>query len=98
MKNTSISLNDHFEEFINSQVSVGNYASVSEVIRAALRMLEEHEMKVQRLRTEIQKGLDSGTISGEEHHERFAKKREAALKTRGIHPHAASIHGYRTAH
>lgn len=84
MKDTSILLNDHFEEFVNSQVIIGNYNSVSEVIHAALRLLEEHEMKVQRLTAEIQKGLDSGTITGEEHHERFAKKRAAALKTRGI--------------
>ena len=84
MKNTSISLNEHFQEFISSQVNAGNYASVSEVVRTALRMLEEHEMKVQRLRVEIQKGLDSGTITGEQHHERFAKKRAAALEARGI--------------
>lgn len=84
MKNTSISLNEHFQEFISSQVNAGNYASVSEVVRTALRMLEEHEMKVQRLRAEIQKGLDSGTITGEQHHERFAKKRAAALAARGL--------------
>lgn len=34
-KNTSISLGDHFEEFINEEVKSGNYSSVSEVIRAA---------------------------------------------------------------
>ena len=84
MKNTSISLNEHFQEFISNQVNLGNYASVSEVVRSALRMLEEHEMKVQRLRVEIQKGLDSGTITGEQHHERFAKKRSVALEARGI--------------
>jgi len=84
MKNTSISLNEHFQKFISNQVSSGNYASVSEVVRTALRMLEEHEMKVQRLRDEIQKGLDSGTITGEQHHERFAKKRAEALEARGI--------------
>jgi len=42
-------------------------------------MLKEHEMKAQRLSVEIQKGLDSGTITGEQHHERFAKKRAAVL-------------------
>ena len=60
MKNTSILLNDHFQEFIDFQLSTGNYSSVSEVIRAALRLLEEREMKIQRLREEIQKGIDSG--------------------------------------
>ena len=40
-------------------------------------------MKVQDLRGEIQKGLDSGTITGEQHHDRFAQKRAAALEARG---------------
>jgi len=84
MKNTSISLNNHFEEFIDGQVNTGNYASVSEVIRAALRLLEEHEMKIQQLRDAINKGLDSGTITSEEHEERFAKRRAVALETHGI--------------
>ena len=83
MKNTSISLNDHHKQFIDGQVNTGNYASVSEVIRAGLRMLEEHEMRVQRLRAEIQKGLNNGIISGEEHHKRFAKWREGMLKSKG---------------
>ncbi len=44
-KNTSILLGDHFEKFINKEVSAGRYGSVSEVIRTALRMLEEEEGK-----------------------------------------------------
>lgn len=84
MKNTSIALNEHYQSFINTQVGTGHYASASEVVRAALRLLEAHEMKVQRLRAEIQKGLDSGTVSGEAYQERFRQKREAALKARGI--------------
>lgn len=61
-KNTSIILNGHLDVFVEQQVDSGNYASASEVIRAGLRLLEEREMKVQRLRTEIQKGLDSGVV------------------------------------
>ena len=60
MKNTSILLNEHFQEFVTHQVGTGNYGSVSEVIRAALRLLEEREMKIQQLREEIQKGINSG--------------------------------------
>lgn len=84
MKNTSVTLNNHFEQFISSQVDMGNYASASEVIRAALRLLEEHEMKVQQLRDAIHKGLDADVITAEDYQERFAKKRADALEKRGI--------------
>jgi len=59
-KNTSIILDGQLEQFVNSQIETGNYGSMSDVIRAGLRLLEEHEMKIQRLRDEVQKGFDSG--------------------------------------
>ena len=48
-KNTSISLGNHFEEFINEEVKSGRYNSVSEVIRSALRLLESEEKKEREL-------------------------------------------------
>ena len=45
-KNTSISLGNHFEDFINSEVKSGRYSSVSEVIRTVLRLLEREEKKL----------------------------------------------------
>jgi len=60
----NISLNPHFEEFIKNKVESGLYNSVSEVIREALRLLEERdqlrELRLEELRREIQKGIDSG--------------------------------------
>lgn len=44
-KNTSISLGSHFEDFINEEINSGRYSSVSEVIRAALRLLEREEKR-----------------------------------------------------
>lgn len=44
-KNTSISLGNHFEEFINEELKSGRYNSASEVIRSALRLLEHEEKK-----------------------------------------------------
>jgi len=44
-KNTSISLGDHFEGLIASQVVTGRYGNRSEVIRAALREMEERQRK-----------------------------------------------------
>ncbi len=60
MKNTSISLGDHFDHFVSSQVSAGRYKNVSEVIRAGLRLLEDEQSKRIALRNAIQEGIDSG--------------------------------------
>jgi len=62
MKNTSISLGDYFDEFVQSQVSTGRYKNVSEVIRAGLRLLEDEESKVIALREAIRAGKESGIV------------------------------------
>lgn len=59
-RNTSINLGNHFDEFINQQLSHGRYGSASEVIRAGLRLLEEHEAKLNALRAMLTEGEDSG--------------------------------------
>jgi antitoxin ParD1/3/4 len=61
-KNTSISLGNHFEQFIESAVSKGRYNTASEVVRAGLRLLEEEENRLNALRLAIQEGLDSGRV------------------------------------
>jgi len=53
-------LGDYFEDFINSQIKSGKYASASEVIRAALRMFEHQESKKEELIRELKKGEKSG--------------------------------------
>jgi len=59
-KNTSMSLGDHFAGFIETQVSNGRYGSASDVVRAGLRLLEEHEAKVQALKNALVAGENSG--------------------------------------
>ncbi len=61
-KNTSISLGDHFEEFINQEVTSGRYSSASEVVRSALRLLESEEIKIKKLRAAIEDGEKSGMV------------------------------------
>lgn len=61
-KNTSISLGNYFEEFVQHSISDGRYKNVSEVIRAGLRLLEEEEKRVIALKAAIQKGLDSPRV------------------------------------
>ncbi len=59
-KNTSISLGDHFTDFIDAQLQSGRYGSASEVVRSGLRLLEEHEAKVRALREALIEGEESG--------------------------------------
>lgn len=59
-KNTSVSLGDYFEEFVESRISEGRFKNASEVIRAGLRLLEEEEIKTKTLRIALQEGIDSG--------------------------------------
>ena len=59
-RNTSVSLGDHFAGFIDERVASGRYNSASDVIRAGLRLLEEHEARVEALRDALVEGERSG--------------------------------------
>jgi len=59
-RNTSFVLSDHFNDFIARAVESGRYASTSDVLRAGLRILEQEEQRLDRLRAEIIKGEESG--------------------------------------
>lgn len=60
MKNTSVSLGDHYADFVNSQVLAGRYGSASEVLRAGLRLLEEREIRLKALQAALIAGEESG--------------------------------------
>ena len=59
-RNTSVSLGEHFTSFIDHQVQAGRYGSASDVMRAGLRLLEEHEAKVKALQEALIAGEQSG--------------------------------------
>lgn len=60
-RNTSVSLRDHFAGFIDDRVGSGSYGSASDVVRAGLRLLEEHEARVEALKAALIEGEGSGT-------------------------------------
>ena len=61
---SSYVIGEHFERFVKDQIGSGRYGSASEVIRDALRLMEEQEqvrqIKLSNLRSELQRGLASG--------------------------------------
>lgn len=59
-KNTSISLDDHYAEFLAEEVASGRYRTSSEVIRAGLRLLEQQEVQMRALRDALAAGEESG--------------------------------------
>lgn len=60
----NVNLTPHLEEMVRQKVDSGLYTSASEVVREALRMMEEkdrlHEARLAQLRQDIREGLDSG--------------------------------------
>lgn len=61
-RNTSVTIGNHYETFIAQQLQEGRYGSASEVVRAGLRLLEEHEGRVQQLRAALIEGENSGFV------------------------------------
>ncbi len=60
-QNTSVSLDDHFSNFLAQEVRSGRYRSASEVVRAGLRMLEDQETQLTALRAALVAGEESGS-------------------------------------
>ncbi len=59
-RTTSVDLGDHLTSFVESQVDRGRYSNKSDVVRAGLRLLEEHEAKLAVLRAALTEGEQSG--------------------------------------
>jgi antitoxin ParD1/3/4 len=78
----NVSLTKELEQLVSEKVRSGRYLSASEVVREALRLLEERDrlrdLRAQELRREIQKGLKSGPPVAAE--EVFGELREKARK------------------
>ena len=59
-RNTSISLSPYFTEMIDRLVEGGQYGSASEVVRAALRLLDAQEQRHDAIRQALIAGEESG--------------------------------------
>lgn len=81
-KNTSVSLGDYFEGFVENRIAEGRYKNASEVIRAGLRLLEAEENKIVALKTAIQEGINSG-IARNFHPKKHLESLKAKKKLNG---------------
>jgi antitoxin ParD1/3/4 len=84
----NINLTPQLEAMVRKKVASGLYGSASEVIREALRLMEEQDrlrnLKREQLRRDIQTGLESGS-AGELDIETIKRKARARLaKTRKL--------------
>ena len=61
-RNTSVTLGDHFDVFVREKIAEGRFQSVSEAVRAGLRLLEEDELKLEALRAKLQAGEASPLV------------------------------------
>jgi antitoxin ParD1/3/4 len=62
MPTRNINLTEHFDHFVQRQVSSGRYSNASELVREGLRLLEkqeqEREAKLQALQRAAKQGFD----------------------------------------
>lgn len=74
----NVSLTPQLEELIRKKVESGMYNSASELVREALRLLEERDqvraLQLEKLRHELRKGADSPSVPAEEVFDRLEKK------------------------
>jgi len=73
-------LGDHFTGFIEAQVKEGRYDNASDVMRAALRLLEEREARMSALRGALIEGEKSGPSTPFDFEAFISRKRTQALK------------------
>jgi antitoxin ParD1/3/4 len=81
-RNTSVSLDDHFVEFIEGQITSGRFTSASEVVRAGLRLLEESEARLSALQAALIEGERSGEPEAFDFDRFLEDKRKVSIERR----------------
>jgi antitoxin ParD1/3/4 len=92
MPTRNINLTDHLDHFVQRQVSSGRYSNASEIVREALRLLEEHDQerqaKLKALRQAAKQGfeeIDQGkgiVLKGKKAIGRFVAEIQAEVRTK----------------
>jgi len=82
---SSYAVGDHSEQFIRQQVETGRYASASELVCGALRLLETRErlreIEIEKYRDKIRAGMQSGSgIPADEAFNRLEAKYQAMIE------------------
>jgi antitoxin ParD1/3/4 len=79
-RNTSVTLGEHFDKFVADKISEGRFQSVSEIVRAGLRKLEEDEAKLTALRRKLQAGEESPVVENFESEDFLSRLHKKHLK------------------
>ncbi len=85
--NTSISLEDYFQKFVDNEVSMGRFQNASEVVRAGLRLLEDEENRVIALKGAIEKGTESRLATNFDAKKHLEKLKATKRKNGKLYPH-----------
>ncbi len=59
-RTASVQLSDREDSFLSEQVKSGRYQSERDIVAAALRLLEDHEARLDSLREALLAGVNSG--------------------------------------
>src|SRR5438132_6373878 len=92
MPTRNINLTEHFDHLVERQVSAGRYGNASEIVREALRLLEDQEQerqaKLKALRQAAKQGfdeIDQGkgiVLKGKRAIKQFVKELEAEIESK----------------
>jgi antitoxin ParD1/3/4 len=92
MPTRNINLTEHLDQFVERQVASGRYSNASEIVRDALRLLEEEEQerkaKLKALRQAAKQGfdeIDQGkgiVLKGKKAVRQFISQIEAEIRAR----------------
>ena len=78
----NVSLTRQLQQLVRRKVASGRYSSASEVVREALRLLDEHDRRLALLRREIEAGLESGPAVAADVEAIIAERRKRRKRVR----------------